>query len=103
MTDKNQDNNKYKKLVLGLILDVIGMVSFTLPLIGEFGDVIWAPFSAFILSKMYKGTTGKVAGIVGFIEEISPGLDVIPTFTLTWIYEYLLKDKLNKKDIIKTH
>jgi hypothetical protein len=100
MTNKKQDNNKYKKLVIGIILDVIGMLSFTLPLIGEFGDVIWAPLSALIMTRMYKGTTGKVAGIVGFIEEIAPGLDVIPTFTLTWVYQYLLKDRLGKKDIV---
>ncbi|MGB1268892.1 MAG: hypothetical protein ACPG45_04085 [Flavobacteriaceae bacterium] len=100
MTENKQDNNKYKKLVIGILLDVIGMVSFTLPFIGEFGDVIWAPLSAFLLTRMYKGTTGKIAGIVGFIEEIAPGLDVIPTFTLTWIYQYVLKDKFEKKDII---
>lgn len=100
MTDKKQDKNKYKKLVIGIILDAIGMLSFTLPLIGEFGDVIWAPLSALIMTRMYKGTTGKVAGIVGFIEEIAPGLDLIPTFTLTWIYQYILKDRLGKKDIV---
>ena len=96
MTDKN----KYKKLVIGIVLDIIGMISFTLPLIGEFGDVIWAPLSALIMTRMYKGTTGKVAGIIGFIEEIAPGLDVIPTFTLTWIYQYVLKDKFDKTDIV---
>lgn len=100
MTENKQDNNKYKKLVIGILLDVIGMVSFTLPFIGEFGDVIWAPLSAFLLTRMYKGTTGKIAGAVGFIEEIAPGLDVIPTFTLTWIYQYVLKDKLGKTDIV---
>jgi hypothetical protein len=99
MTDKQQGHNKYKKLVLGVILDAIGLLSFTLPLVGEFGDVIWAPLSALILTRMYKGTTGKIAGVVGFIEEIAPGLDIIPTFTLTWIYQYLLKDKFDKKNI----
>ena len=54
MTDKKQDKNKYKKLVIGIVLDVIGMISFTLPLIGEFGDVIWAPLSALIMTRMYK-------------------------------------------------
>ena len=41
--------------------------------------------------KMYKGTTGKVAGIIGFIEEIFPFIDIIPTFTLTWLYTYVYK------------
>ena len=100
MAEKKDNNKKYKKLLIGIILDAIGMVSFTLPFIGEFGDVIWAPLSAFLLTRMYKGTTGKIAGVVGFIEELAPGLDIVPTFTLTWIYQYLLKDKFDKKDII---
>jgi hypothetical protein len=43
---------------------------------------------------MYKGTIGKAAGVIAFIEEIVPGLDFIPTFTLTWLYEYY-QDKKN--------
>lgn len=100
MIEKNETNDKYKKLIIGILLDAIGMASFTLPFIGEFGDVIWAPLSAYIMTRMYKGSTGKIAGIFGFIEELAPGLDIVPTFTLTWIYQYLLKDKLAKKDIV---
>ena len=40
---------------------------------------------------MYKGTVGKVAGIFGFLEEIIPMLDFIPTFTITWVYTYIIK------------
>jgi len=42
---------------------------------------------------MYKGTVGTVGGITVFIEELIPGLDFIPTFTLTWIYTYWIKRK----------
>lgn len=83
---------KYKKLLLGLLFDSIGMLSFVIPFIGEFSDIIWAPASAFLIFKMYKGTEGKVAGIVSFVEEAGLfGTDFIPTFTLTWIYTYLIK------------
>lgn len=85
--------SKHKKLLLGLLFDAIGFVSFIIPGIGEFSDIIWAPVSAWLVLKMYKGNTGKIAGIVAFTEEILPGLDIIPTFTLTWLYTYLFKSK----------
>ena len=78
-------NEKIKLLILSLLLDLIGMIPFI--------DIIWAPISGFLLSKMYKGNTGKVAGIIGFIEELIPGTDFIPTFTITWIYTYIIHGK----------
>ena len=86
-------NNKTRDLVLGILFDAIGMLSFSVPLIGEFSDVIWAPFAGFLMTLMYKGTVGKVGGVVTFLEEILPFSDFIPTFTLTWIYNYIIRDK----------
>ena len=86
-------NNKSSDLVLGILFDAIGMLSFSVPLIGEFSDVIWAPFAGFLMTWMYKGTVGKVGGVVTFLEEILPFSDFIPTFTLTWIYNYIIRDK----------
>ncbi|OEJ98728.1 hypothetical protein A8C32_05890 [Flavivirga aquatica] len=83
--------NKYKKLVLGIILDAIGCASFIIPGIGEFSDIIWAPVSGWLMTSLYKGKPGKIAGIITFAEEALPGLDVIPTFTLMWFYTYVLK------------
>jgi hypothetical protein len=86
-------NRKLKKrnLFLGLLFDAIGMLSFTVPMVGEFSDVIWAPISAYLMTIMYKGSVGKVAGVVTFLEEIIPSTDIIPSFTLTWIYNYVIK------------
>ena len=81
---------KIAKLILGIVLDLVGMMSYLIPGVGEFADIIWAPIAAFTLANMYKGSVGKIGGIVTFIEEIIPGLDFIPTFTLTWIYEYYI-------------
>lgn len=83
--------NKSRDLVLSLLFDAIGMMSFTIPLIGEFADVIWAPVSGFIMVWMFKGTMSKVAGVVSFVEEILPATDIIPTFTLMWFYTYYIK------------
>tara|TARA_R110002049_G_scaffold38978_2_gene120351 strand:- start:8748 stop:9017 length:270 start_codon:yes stop_codon:yes gene_type:complete len=87
--------NKYKKLVLSILFDAIGCVSFIIPGIGEFSDIVWAPFSGWIMTKLYKGKAGKIAGFISFVEEALPGFDVIPTFTLMWIYTFVFK-KENK-------
>ncbi|MFH6946331.1 hypothetical protein [Flavobacterium sp. FlaQc-50] len=84
---------KQKKLLLGLLFDGIGMLSFTIPLVGDFADVIWAPLAGFLMTYMYKGRVGKVAGILTFVEEILPFTDIIPSFTLTWIYTYYIQKK----------
>ena len=83
--------NKYTKLFLSLILDAIGYVSFVIPGIGEFTDIVWAPVSGWLMTKLYKGKVGKIAGIITFIEEALPVMDVIPTFTMMWFYTYVIK------------
>jgi len=84
---------KYKSLLLSVLFDAIGMLSFTIPGIGEFSDVIWAPISALLIYKMYGGMEGKVAAGVTFVEEMLPGMDFIPTFTLMWLYRNVLQKK----------
>jgi hypothetical protein len=87
------ENIKNKKLVLGILFDAIGMLSFTIPYIGEFSDVVWAPLAGFLMTKMYEGRVGKVAGVLTFLEEIIPFTDIIPSFTITWIYTYWIKKR----------
>jgi putative exporter of polyketide antibiotics len=82
---------KYKKLGIGIVMDVIGLIPI------PFLDLAWAPISGYVMTKMYKGTSGKIAGIISFLEEILP-LDIIPTFTIMWIYTYLIQ----KQDISET-
>ena len=79
--------SKNQKLWAGLIFDLIGMASFVFPLV----DIVWAPLSAYLMIKLYKGNVGKIAGFVSFLEEAIPGLDFFPSFTLTWCYVYLFK------------
>ena len=87
----DESKNKIRDLFLGLIFDALGLISFTIPLIGEFEDVIWAPIAGFLMVWMYKGSLGKIGGIFTFLEEIIPFTDFIPSFTLVWIYKYLIK------------
>ena len=88
---------KYKKLALGILFDALGYVSFIFPPF----DIVWAPLSAYLMTRLYKGRKGKIAAIVSFIEEALPVLDVVPTFTLMWIYTFVFDKKNVKGDIIE--
>ena len=77
---KLENLSKNKKLALSILFDAIGMVTLV--------DIIWAPASGYLMSKMYKGRRGKIAGVISFIEEAIPGLDIIPTFTIMWLLTY---------------
>lgn len=89
----SEHKNQTRDLVLSLLFDGIGIMSFSIPFVGEFTDVIWAPISGFIMIWMYNGAIGKVAGMFSFVEEILPATDIIPSFTLMWFYTYFLKKK----------
>ncbi len=85
--------NKYTILLISILLDGIGMLSYLFPGIGEATDAIWAPISGWLMTKLYKGKEGKIAGIISFIEEAIPGLDIVPTFSLMWVYTYVISKK----------
>ena len=91
--------NKFLKLFLCVILDAIGYLSFVIPGIGEFSDIIWAPVSGFLMTKLFKGKAGKVGGIIAFAEEALPFTDVVPTFTIMWAYTHLIKSKTSTKTL----
>lgn len=84
-------SDKKTKLLLSLIFDGIGMLSYIVPVFAEPIDIVWAPISGLLLMLMYKGTVGKIAGLFGAIEELIPFTDVIPTFTITWFYTYVIR------------
>ena len=91
---KVTSETKYRKLFLCLALDAVGYFSYIIPFLGEFTDLVWAPLAALLITQMFKGAVGKVGGVFAFIEEIMPGLDFIPTFTITWFYtNFLSKNK----------
>lgn len=85
-------DTKTRDLLLGILFDVIGMLTYVIPFIGEFADVIWAPISGLLMVWLYKGIIGKIGGMISIVEELLPGLDFIPTFTLTWIYKYVFNN-----------
>lgn len=95
MTEEIQVNsitsNKTRDLVLSIILDLFGYATYAIPFLGELGDIVWAPVAGYLMTRIYKGTAGKVGGIVAFIEEVVPFTDFIPSFSLMWVYTYVIK------------
>ncbi|YCO56712.1 hypothetical protein N1F77_15010 [Psychroserpens sp. MEBiC05023] len=84
--------SKNKKLILSLVFDAIGVIPFI--------DLLWAPLSGYLMTKLYKGNMGKLAGIFTFVEEIIPGTDFIPSFTIMWFYTYVFSSEKNTGDTI---
>lgn len=86
-------DNKMKMLLVSIVLDLVGLLSFSIL------DIFWAPISGYLMTKLYKGQPGRIAGIFSFIEEIIPGTDFIPTFTIMWFYTYVIKSQNNSSII----
>jgi hypothetical protein len=71
-------------IAICIIMDLLGMASYALPMLGEFSDIIWAPLSAFIFNKLFGGRLGLIGGVLNFLEEVIPFTDIIPSFTIAW-------------------
>ncbi len=89
-------NKKQPTLIFCILMDLIGYATYAIPGIGELGDIIWAPISAIIFYISFGGWKGAFGGIFNFVEEILPGTDFIPTFTITWVWKYYTDKKLSK-------
>jgi hypothetical protein len=75
-----------------ILMDLIGCASYIFPILAEFTDIVWAPISAYIFYKTFGGKIGQVGAVINFIEEIVPGTDIVPSFTIAWFYNNNHKD-----------
>ncbi len=92
--------SKLPSLAVCVILDIIGYASFTLPFIGEFSDVVWAPLSGLIFYNMFGGKMGVFGGSLSFLEELLPFTDFIPTFTIAWFMRSRTVEKEKEEKLI---
>jgi hypothetical protein len=79
-------------LLFCIIMDVVGYASYAIPALGEISDIFWAPLSAIIFFLSFGGRRGALGAIGNFVEEILPGTDFIPSFTIMWL---LQRDRKN--------
>jgi hypothetical protein len=82
---KSSDGQKTTTLLFCILMDVIGYATYSIPFLGEFGDLLWAPISAVIFYKTFGGWKGAFGGIFNFVEELLPFTDFIPSFTIMWL------------------
>merc|ERR1711972_2333 len=71
---------------LCILVDLIGMMSYLIFILGEFTDVFWAPVFAFFLQYMFGS---KLISSLGVLEEFLWFTDILPTATLAWCTVHL--------------
>ena len=82
-------------LVFCILMDLIGYASYAIPFFGEIADIVWAPLSSIIFFASFGGWKGSLGGIGNLIEELLPGTDFIPSFTIMWFLQQNQKKNIN--------
>jgi len=100
LISKNKKMKRQPSLVFCILMDVAGYATYAVPGLGEFADILWAPISSIIFMITFGGTKGVLGGIGNFIEEILPGTDFIPSFTIMWFIQNM--QKKNNVTAVKT-
>ncbi len=80
-------------ITLCIFLDLLGMATYLLPVLGETVDLVWAPISGYIFFKLFGGRFGIIGGVLNFLEEVIPFTDIIPSFTIAW---FIRKSEIEK-------
>ena len=97
-----QKYNKRKNLMLALsvILDIVGILTYFVPFLGEGFDLAWAPIAGFAMYIMYGGFIGVFGGMFVFLEELMPFTDVIPGFLIMWVIKYVILAKKTQQQFM---
>ena len=92
-------NKQQPSLAFCIIMDVLGYATYAIPGLGELGDIVFAPISAIIFYVMFGSWKGA---LFNFTEEILPGTDFIPTFTIAWCWKYFTSRKTSATTVAKS-
>jgi hypothetical protein len=90
----NELRKKTGKLIFSVVFDLLGMSSYIFWPYSEILDIVFAPMQA---AWIYFAYRNKKMAIIGFVEEILPFTDIIPTCTITHFMHYKHLEKDNKK------
>ena len=86
-------NKKQPSLIFCILMDIVGYATYAIPFLGEFADILWAPLSSVIFMAIFGGWKGALGGFGNFLEELLPGTDFIPSFTIMWFIQSIQKRK----------
>jgi hypothetical protein len=100
LISKNKKMKRQPSLVFCILMDVVGYATYAIPGLGEFADILWAPISSIIFMVTFGGLKGALGGVGNFMEEILPGTDFIPSFTIMWFIQNM--QKRNNVTAVKT-
>lgn len=102
-TERAYNKEKTTKLVLAVAFDLVGMLTFIVPGVGEFADLVWAPVAGIANFLMFRGFAGVAGGTGTLVEELLPGFDWIPSFTITWGIKYIVQENKTLAEFAKRH
>lgn len=81
-------------LTVCIIMDLIGCASYAFPAVGEVTDVVWAPLSALVFYFMFgRNAFAAFGSVFNFMEELFPGTDIIPCYTLAWAVQRMVNTR----------
>jgi len=97
-------NNTFEKrkrlaLILSIVFDLIGMLSYLFPGLGESFDFIWAPIAGLANILLFGGWAGILGGIGTFAEELMFFTDFIPSFLIMWFVKFVLLEKRTREQL----
>ncbi|NIG52450.1 hypothetical protein [Chitinophaga sp. Cy-1792] len=78
------DKKYTPNLWICIVMDLLGCASYAIPVLGEVSDIVWAPISAIIFYRLFGGPLGSFGSVFNLMEELFPGTDFIPSFTIAW-------------------
>ena len=79
----------WSQLFVCLVLDLLGMFTYLIPVLGELADVIYAPVqAAWVWSMVGSERMGNSWVFLALIEELLPFTDIIPSCTIAWTWKY---------------
>jgi hypothetical protein len=96
---KKYNRTKYLKLLSAIVIDIVGLLSYSIPVFGESGDMIWGPISGLLIFLLFPHQ--KKMAIMGVVEELIPLTDFVPTACIAWVLDYVKDNKKTLSDFGK--
>lgn len=97
---KKFESEKQTKLIIAIVIDLLGVLSYLVPGMMEFSDMGIAPISAILVYILFKRKL-KWATFT-FLEELIPFTDVIPSATIAWHDIYVRNQERTIREMIES-